>query len=92
MSKSPATDRHHGGPGSSQENAKKPELSAPKTGSGGHANNPPPPAPPPTPTTPKSPAAAANKTATTPTIPTPNAKVWPGTRRVRWRGEGRIRG
>ncbi len=41
MSKSPATDRHHGGPGSSQENAKKPELSAPKTGSGGHANNPP---------------------------------------------------
>lgn len=35
------TNRHHGGPGSSHENADKPEPEAARSGSGGRDNNPP---------------------------------------------------
>ncbi len=39
--KHPNTNRHHGGPGSSHENADKPEPEAARSGSGGRDNNPP---------------------------------------------------
>jgi hypothetical protein len=38
--KSEATDRHHGGPGSSQQNAKKPEPEREKTPHPGEPTNP----------------------------------------------------
>lgn len=37
----PNTDRHHGGPGSSHENAAKPHAEPHRSGSGGRDNNPP---------------------------------------------------
>ena len=39
--KNPATDRGHGGPGSSHENADKQTARAQRGDSGGHSNNPP---------------------------------------------------
>lgn len=39
--KTAATDRSHGGPGSSHENADKPQGASHRSDSGGHANNPP---------------------------------------------------
>lgn len=42
MSKSPAADRHHGGPGSSQQNAHQPHRPDSPRDSGGHQNAPPP--------------------------------------------------
>ena len=41
--KAPTADRSHGGPGSSHENADKPQVRAHRPDSGGRANNPPPP-------------------------------------------------
>ncbi len=42
MSKTPSTDRSHGGPGSSRQGAKPPHRPASSTGSGGRSNSPPP--------------------------------------------------
>ena len=39
--KHPNTDRHHGGPGSSHENADDPHAEPHRSGSGGRDNNPP---------------------------------------------------
>lgn len=39
--KNPATDRSHGGPGSSHENADKPREHTERRASGGHPNTPP---------------------------------------------------